>query len=100
MPQLVINRDCVHLVFDVKYDLRRKARLVAGGHLTDPSKEDVYSGVVSLRSIRICMLLAKLNDLKIVTANVANAYLEAFTREKLFIAAGPFLVLLLKDMCC
>ena len=79
----------VHLVFDVKYDLRRKARLVAGGHLTDPSKEDVYSGVVSLRSIRICMLLAKLNDLKIVTADVGNAYLEAFTREKLFIVAGP-----------
>jgi hypothetical protein len=80
---------CVHLVFDVKYDLRRKARLVAGGHLTDPSKEDVYSGVVSLRSIRICMLLAELNDLKIVTADVGNAYLEAFTHEKLFIVAGP-----------
>ena len=79
----------MHLVFDVKYDLRQKACLVAGGHLTDPSKEDVYSGVVSLRSIRICMLLAKLNDLKIVTANVDNAYLEAFTSEKLFIVAGP-----------
>ncbi len=49
---------CVHLVFDVKYDLRQKARLVAGGHLTDPSKEDVYSGVVSLCSISICMVLA------------------------------------------
>jgi hypothetical protein len=35
------------------------------------------------------MLLAELNDLKIVTANVGNAYLEAFTREKLFIVAGP-----------
>ena len=35
------------------------------------------------------MLLAKLNDLKIVTANVGNAYLEAFTCEKLFIVASP-----------
>ncbi|MGH3053882.1 MAG: chromo domain-containing protein, partial [Gaiellaceae bacterium] len=41
-----------HLVFDVKFDLRRKARLVAGGHLTDPPKDSVYSGVASSRSIQ------------------------------------------------
>ena len=45
----------VHLVFDVKYDLRRKARFVAGGHMTAPSKEDTYSSVVSLQSLRMCM---------------------------------------------
>ncbi len=38
----------VHLVFDVKHDGRHKARLVAGGHLTDPPIDSVYSGVVSL----------------------------------------------------
>ena len=30
-------------VFDVKFDLRRKARLVAGGHLTDTPKDDCFS---------------------------------------------------------
>jgi hypothetical protein len=38
----------VHFVFDVKHDLRHKARLVAGGHLTDPSTDGTYSGVVNL----------------------------------------------------
>ena len=40
------KRITAHLVFDVKHDLRRKARFVAGGHLTDPPKDSVYSGVV------------------------------------------------------
>jgi hypothetical protein len=40
----------VHFVYDVKHDGRHKARLVAGGHMTEPDREDAYSGVVSLRS--------------------------------------------------
>ena len=40
-----------HIVFAVKFDGRRKARLVAGGNLTEPPKDDVYSGVVSIESI-------------------------------------------------
>ena len=43
------------LVFDVKHDLRRKARLVAGGHLTDPPMEDIYSGVVTTDSVRLAI---------------------------------------------
>ena len=42
-----------HMVYDVNHDGRHKSRLVAGGHLTDPSSESVYSGVVSLRGIRL-----------------------------------------------
>ena len=29
-----------HLIFEVKFDLRRKARYVAGGHLTEPPSAD------------------------------------------------------------
>jgi hypothetical protein len=36
------------MIYDVKHDGHHKARLVAGGHLTDPNTESVYSGVVSL----------------------------------------------------
>ncbi|MGH7954810.1 MAG: reverse transcriptase domain-containing protein, partial [Gloeomargaritales cyanobacterium] len=78
-----------HLVFDVKFDLRRKARLVAGGHLTDPPKDSVYSGVASMRSIRMCLFIAELNGLEACAADVGNAYLEAKTQEKLYIVAGP-----------
>jgi len=38
----------VHLVYAVKHDGRHKARLVAGGHLTDTPIDSVYSSVVSL----------------------------------------------------
>jgi hypothetical protein len=30
-----------HMVYDVNHDGRHKARLVAGGHLTDPNTESV-----------------------------------------------------------
>ena len=43
----------VHMVYDVKHDRWDKARLVAGGHLTGPPLESVYSRVVLLRSLRI-----------------------------------------------
>ena len=79
----------VHFVFDVKHDLRRKSRLVAGGHMTAPPKDSVYSGVVTLRSLRLCILLAELNGLKVEAADIGNAYLEAYTKEKVYIIAGP-----------
>jgi hypothetical protein len=79
----------VHFVFDVKHDLRRKSRLVAGGHMTAPPKDSVYSGVITLRLLRLCMLLAKLNSLKVEAADIGNACLEAYTKEKVYIIAGP-----------
>ena len=79
----------VHLVFDVKHDGRHKARLVADGHLTKEPVETIYSGVVSIRNLRIALFLGTLNDLEIWGADIGNAYLEALTGEKLFIVAGP-----------
>ena len=78
----------VHWVFAVKHDGRHKARLVAGGHLTDAPLESVYSGVVTLRGLRIVVFLAELNLLGLYGADVGNAYLEAVTREKVYIVAG------------
>ena len=79
----------VHLVFDVKHDGRHKARLVADGHLTDIPLESVYSGVVSLRGFRLVLFLAELNHLKIWATDIGNAYLEAYTSEKVYIIGGP-----------
>ena len=79
----------VHFVYDVKHDGRHKARLVAGGHLTGTPLESVYSGVVSLRGLRMVIFLGELNNMEIWTTDVGNAYLEAKTREKVYIVAGP-----------
>jgi hypothetical protein len=37
-----------HMVFDVKYDLRHKARLVSGGNWEVNYKEDIYSGAMEV----------------------------------------------------
>ena len=79
----------VHFVYAVKHDGRSKARLVADGHQTKEPVESIYSGVVSLSSFRIVVFLSQLNDLEIWGADVGNAYLEAYTDEKLCIMAGP-----------
>ena len=67
----------VHFVYAVKHDGRFKARLVADGHLTKEPVESIYSGVVSLRSLRMVVFLSQLNNLEIWGADVGNAYLEA-----------------------
>ena len=79
----------VHFVYAVKHDGRFKARLVADGHVTKEPVESIYSGVVSLRSLRMVVFLSQLNNLEIWGADVGNAYLEAYTDEKLCIMAGP-----------
>ena len=77
-----------HIIFDVKFDLRKKARLVAGGHLTSPPKEDLYSGVVDLMTVRLGHMLAAINGLQVCAADIGNAFLYGKTREKVFVIAG------------
>ena len=78
-----------HLVYAVKHDGRHKARLVAGGHLTDTPIDSVYSSVVSLRGIRLLTFLAENNGCDVYATDIGNAYLESYTKEKVFIVAGP-----------
>ena len=77
-----------HLVFDIKMDLTRKARYVAGGHLTDPPTSLTYASVVSRDSVRLGFLIAALNGLDILAGDVQNAYLNAETKEKVYFIAG------------
>ena len=57
--------------------------------MTDAPNEESYSSVVTIKGLRICILLAELNGLEIMVGDVGNPYLEAKTREKIYIIAGP-----------
>ena len=78
-----------HIIFDVKLDLTRKARLVAGGHRNkDVPKYTTFSTVASRDSVRIMFLIAALNGLKVLSTDVGNAYLNAECREKVHVKCG------------
>ena len=63
------------IIFDVKMGtFRRKARLVAGGHTTEPPTSDTYSSVASTESVRLAFLLSELNGIDLVTVDITNAY--------------------------
>ena len=81
-----------HIVYDVKHDLRRRARLVANGNMTPTPISSVYSSVVSLQGLRICLFLGELNGLEAWSTDIGNAYLEAYTEEMVYIVAGKELV--------
>jgi hypothetical protein len=79
-----------HMVFDIKQeDFRRKARLVAGGHTTEPPATVTYASVVSRESVRIALVLAALNDVEVKTADIENAYITAPCSEKIWTVLGP-----------
>ena len=79
-----------HIIFDIKMgeNFRRKSRLVADGHKTDTPASVTYSTVVSRDSVRICLLIAALNDLDILSGDIENAYLTAPCREKVWTRGG------------
>jgi hypothetical protein len=76
------------MIFDIKMDFTRKARFVAGGHVTDPPTSITYSSVVARDSVRLAFLIAALNDLEILAADIGNAYLNAPTRERVHTTCG------------
>ena len=77
------------MIFDIKLDFTRKARLVARGDLTEAPITLTYSSVVSRESVRIAFLLAALNEIDVSMFDIGNAYLTAPTTEKLYTYAGP-----------
>jgi hypothetical protein len=62
------------MVFDVKYDLRHKTRLVAGGNWTVNDKEDVYSGFFRMDTVRIGFFLGELYGLSCCACDIGYAF--------------------------
>ena len=67
----------------------KKARLVEGGHRAPEVPEnEIYSGVVSIETIRVAFVLAAMNNLEVCVADVSIAFLYEKTREKVYVIAG------------
>jgi hypothetical protein len=90
-PPIAHTKIQTHIIFDIKMEtLRRKARLVAGGHVTEsPHPSLTYASVVSRESVRIALTLAALNDLEVKASDIQNAYLTApLLTEKIWTVCG------------
>ena len=57
--------------------------------MTVPPTSMTYANVVSYKSVRITFLLAALNHTDILTGDIGNEYLNAYTTEKIFYCADP-----------
>jgi hypothetical protein len=67
-----------HMMFDIKMeDFKRKARLIAGGHMTKAPATITYASVVSRETVCIALLMVALNDLNVKVGEVLNAYMTA-----------------------
>ena len=74
---------------DIKHCGKFKAMVVTDGHLAKEPTVPAYSRVVSLRNLRLAVFLSELNNLQLWGAYVGNAYLQALTKQKLYIVSGP-----------
>jgi hypothetical protein len=76
------------LFLHIKYDLRYKPRLVAGDNWTVNEKEDNYSGVFRMDTLRIRFFFRELYGLSCCACNIGNAFLYGKTK-KVYITDGP-----------
>jgi hypothetical protein len=77
-----------HLIYDIKFDGRRKAMLVAGVNWTVTPKEDIYSGAIGMDSVRLAFALPSMHALDVCAAKVSNAFIGE-NKRKGIIKVGP-----------
>jgi hypothetical protein len=70
------------MVFDVKYDLRHKEKLVAGGNRTVNDRQDIYSGVVCMDTVRIGFFLGELYGLSCCACGIGYTFLYGKHNKK------------------
>ena len=76
------------MIMNVKHDLRHKCRLVAGGHLIDNLDHDIYSTTNKSISMKLLQVIAHKANLEILCSDIGNAYVNAYTNEKVYAIAG------------
>lgn len=88
-PSAEYQRTKLTMIFEVKQDGRRKARLVAGGHLVELQGLNARSTVVKGISLRLLDIIAHRDNLKMLCGDVTNAFITADCLEKVYAFCGP-----------
>ena len=66
----------------MKFDGHKRARLVAGGHMTPKlNTEDTYSSIISLDTIKLAFLAGELQDLKYMKGEISSAYFKPIQKS-------------------
>lgn len=65
-----------------------KARMISDRNLTDVPLYILCSSVISLRGLILVLFLYELNNLEPYATEIGNAYLEAYTKEKVYFITG------------
>jgi hypothetical protein len=73
------------MIYDLKMEgFSRKARLVAGGHMTTAPSAVTYASVVLRKSVQIALTLAALINLEVKCGNGLNVYITTPVKEKVW----------------
>jgi hypothetical protein len=78
----------LRMIFTVKSDLRRKARLVIGGHVVNAQDHELYASTMKGISARLLMLIASANKLDVLCGDIQSAYLYASNNLKTYVRLG------------
>ena len=57
-------------------DLRHKARMVSGDHMTDVPPTITYAIVASHDTVRIYLKMAALNNMRVKNSDIVNSYIK------------------------
>ena len=73
---LIYDMHTCKTIFYVKHDGRRKARIVGGGHMTEPPRENIYAGVIGADTVRLVFLVVAMQGLKVCSCDISTAFLH------------------------
>ena len=76
------------MIYEVKQDLRHKARFVVQGNKVDPQGLSTRATVVKGISVRLLDLIAHRDNLETLAGNIGNAFIQARTKEKCYTVCG------------
>jgi Reverse transcriptase (RNA-dependent DNA polymerase) len=72
-------------IFNAKTDGRRKTRIVLMGNVTNADEYDTYADTISTPNVRLIIIITVNNTYTLLGGDVAVAYLNAYTEEKIFV---------------
>ena len=71
----------LHFMYEIKFDLCHKARLVCDGSRVDPHGLSTRATVVKGISVRLLDLIAEAQDLQVICGDIGNAFIQGNTNE-------------------